>query len=319
MRSLDPQRVDKKSFKIEDEGLSLSNRLQQKRVARECADLSRDSGRVGDINLETFNWGAYDLVVIDESHNFRNNTKGRRDEDGNVIRQSRYDRLMQEIIQGGVRTKVLLLSATLVNNDLKDLRNQLYLLTEGQDGTFQGSIGIRSLQETIKVAQRTFTNWAKVSGERKTSELLAKLSSSFFKLLDELTIARSRKHIQTYYKDTIEQLGGFPERQKSISVYVEEIDLRGRFLSFDKINDEISDYQLSLFNLFKYVLGPHRERYEDQSLFRQSDREFYLIAMMRVNFLKRLESSVKSFAITMENTIAKVEIPPKKHTPEQWI
>jgi len=242
VRSLDPQRVDKKSFKIEDEGLSLSNRLQQKRVARECADLSRDSGRVGDINLETFNWGAYDLVVIDESHNFRNNTKGRRDEDGNVIRQSRYDRLMQEIIQGGVRTKVLLLSATPVNNDLKDLRNQLYLLTEGQDGTFQGSIGIRSLQETIKVAQRTFTNWAKVSGERKTSELLAKLSSSFFKLLDELTIARSRKHIQTYYKDTIEQLGGFPERQKSISVYVEEIDLRGRFLSFDKINDEISDY-----------------------------------------------------------------------------
>ncbi len=270
-------------------------------------DLSRDSGRVGDINLETFNWGAYDLVVIDESHNFRNNTKGRRDEDGNVIRQSRYDRLMQEIIQRGVRTKVLLLSATPVNNDLKDLRNQLYLLTEGQDGAFQESIGIRSLQETLKVAQRTFSSWAKVSGERKTSELLAKLSSSFFKLLDELTIARSRKHIQTYYKDTIEQLGGFPERQKPISIYVEEIDLKGRFLSFDKINDEISDYQLSLFNPFKYVLEPYRDRYEDQSAFGQGDREFYLIAMMKVNFLKRLESSVKSFAITMENTIAKIE------------
>jgi SNF2 family DNA or RNA helicase len=152
-------------------------------------DLSRDSGFAGDVNLETINWGNYDLVVIDESHNFRNNTKSRCDEEGNIIRRSRYERLMEDIIKSGVKTKVLLLSATPVNDDLKDLRNQLYLLTEGRDDAFRESIGIPSLKETLASAQRTFTNWAKQHQERKTSDLLEKLSSSFFKLLDELTIA----------------------------------------------------------------------------------------------------------------------------------
>src|SRR5476651_455858 len=155
-------------------------------------DLSREDGLSGDINLETFNWGNFDLVVIDESHNFRNNTPGTRDEEGILIRKSRYQRLMDEIIKSGVRTKVLLVSATPVNNDLRDLRNQIYFLTEGEDGAFQDSIGINSLKETLTTAQKTFTHWAKKqSGERKTKDLLEKLSSAFFTLLDELTIARS--------------------------------------------------------------------------------------------------------------------------------
>jgi superfamily II DNA or RNA helicase len=270
-------------------------------------DLSRDGGYVGDVNLSTFNWGAYDLVVIDESHNFRNNTKGKRDEEGNVIRQSRYERLMQDIIKRGVKTKVLLLSATPVNNDLKDLRNQLYLLTEDQDGAFQETLGIRSLQETLKTAQATFTKWAKQQ-ERKTSDLLETLSPSFFKLLDELTIARSRRHIQTYYPDTIAQLGGFPTRLQPISLFTDEVDLKRRFPSYDRINEEISEYQLALFNPIKYVLPPYQNLYEfGRSVFKQSDREHYLVAMMKVNFLKRLESSVKAFAMTMERTIEKID------------
>jgi len=269
-------------------------------------DLSRDSGWSGDINLETINWGNYDLVVIDESHNFRNNIKSKRDESGNLIRKSRYERLMDDIIKSGVKTKVLLLSATPVNNDLKDLRNQLYLIAEGGDAAFAESLGIASLRDTLADAQGKFTKWAKKSRDRKTSELLEELSSAFFKLLDELTIARSRKHIQKYYKDAIAQLGGFPERLKPISVFP-EIDLKGEFMSYEQLNSEISKYQLSLFNPSKYVLPPYRSVYENKGVrnFKQSDRERCLIGMMKVNFLKRLESSIRSFALTMERTITK--------------
>jgi SNF2 family DNA or RNA helicase len=272
-------------------------------------DLSRERGYSGQINLETLNWGNYDLVVIDESHNFRNNAPGKRDEAGNLIRKSRYQRLMDDIIKSGVRTKVLLLSATPVNNDLKDLRNQVYFLTEGNDQAFSETLGIGSLKETLATAQKAFFLWArKHSSERKTGELLEKLSASFFKLLDELTIARSRHHIQKYYKENVSQLGGFPERKKPISVYP-DIDLRGRFLSYDKLNDEIGGYKLSLFNPSKYVHDRFKPEYQTATRdpFTQADREKFLIGMMKVNFLKRLESSVKSFEITMEHTIEKIE------------
>jgi len=277
-------------------------------------DLSRETGYSGDINLATLNWGNYDLIVIDESHNFRNNTPGKRDEEGNVIRKSRYQRLMDDIVKSGVRTKVLLLSATPVNNDLKDLRNQLYFLTENRDDAFAESIGVGSLKETLATAQKVFSTWAKKqTHERKTGELLEKLNAAFFKLLDELTIARSRKHIQKYYKATIAQLGGFPKREKPVSIYP-EIDLRGRFLSYDKLNDEIAGYKLALFNPSRFVLPDHKADYEKKGAFpfSQADREHFLIGMMKVNFLKRLESSVKSFEITMERTIAKIESLEKK-------
>lgn len=272
-------------------------------------DLSRETGYSGDINLATLNWGNYDLIVIDESHNFRNNTPGKKDEEGNIIRKSRYQRLMDDIIKSGVRTKVLLLSATPVNNDLKDLRNQLYFLTENRDDAFAESIGVGSLKETLATAQKVFSLWAKKqTHERKTGELLEKLNSAFFKLLDELTIARSRKHIQKYYKATIAQLGGFPKREKPVSIYP-EIDLRGRFLSYDKLNDEIAGYKLALFNPSRFVMPEHKADYEKKGAFpfTQGQRETFLIGMMKVNFLKRLESSVKSFEITMERTIAKIE------------
>lgn len=142
-------------------------------------DLSRDGGKSGDIDLATINWGNYDLVVIDESHNFRNDLKEKRDAEGQIVRTSRYGRLMGEVIKKGLKTKVLLLSATPVNNDLKDLRNQLYLLTEGKDDIFRETIGIASVKETLAAAQRTFTEWAKAPGERKASVLLERLSAAF--------------------------------------------------------------------------------------------------------------------------------------------
>ncbi len=272
-------------------------------------DLSRDSGKSGDIDLATLNWGNFDLVVIDESHNFRNNTKGKRDEDGNVVRKSRYERLMEDIIQSGVKTKVLLLSATPVNNTLRDLRNQIYFITEGRDDVFSASMGIANVGETLKVAQQTFTEWTKETTSRDSRELLERLNSAFFKLLDELTIARSRRHIERYYSETIARLGGFPQRVKPHAIYA-EIDRDDLFMSYDRLNSEIENYKLSLFNPARYVLPEFQAEYERKGRvnnFRQSDRENFLVGMMKVNFLKRLESSVYAFKITMERTLAKID------------
>ena len=271
-------------------------------------DLNRDNGFSGDINLGTINWGNYDLVVIDESHNFRNNTPGKKDEDGNLIRKSRYQRLMEDIIQSGVKTKVLLLSATPVNNTLQDLRNQLYFITENRDDAFQADMGIISLKDTLAAAQRIFTRWSEKREKRNTRDLLDGLSSAFFKLLDGLTIARSRKHIKKYYHKSLERIGHFPKRLRPISISP-AIDRKGRFPSYDKLNVEISNYQLSLFNPSNYVMESFKDRYEDRAFphFTQANREHFLIAMMRVNFLKRLESSVYSFMLTMQRTIDKIE------------
>ncbi len=286
-------------------------------------DLSRTSGFSGDIDLSNIQWGVFDLVVIDESHNFRNNIKGKRDEDGKVIRHSRYERLMEDILKSGVRTKVLMLSATPVNNTLSDLRNQISFITEEKDDAFAApeSMGIPSIKETLRITQMKFTEWAaKRIKEQKTSrDLLNELDSSFFKLLDELTIARSRKHIHRYYQDEISLIGGFPKRSKPHSIF-SEIDLSGRFLSYDKVNDEIVKYALALFNPSKYILPEWVSFYEEKARksayiqFTQRDRESFLIGMMKINFMKRLESSIESFEITMGRTIDKIETLEKKIT-----
>ena len=271
-------------------------------------DLSRDSGQVDGVNLGTLNWNNFDLVVVDESHNFRNNTKGKQDEEGHTIRKSRYERLMEDIVRTGVKTKVLLLSATPVNNDLKDLRHQIYFITEGQDTAFAQSIGISSIKGTLDSAQKTFMEWAKGAGDKDARQLLDSLPAGFFTLLDELTIARSRKHIQKHYHASMAQIGQFPTRNKPISIF-SEIDIQNQFISYDKLNDEINNYQLSLYSPSRYVRPEHAALYEQDNIrnFSQKVRESFLIGMMKVNFLKRLESSVRAFAITMERTVGKIE------------
>lgn len=271
-------------------------------------DLSREGGRVDGIDLSTINWSNFDLIVIDESHNFRNNTKGKRDEDGNIVRKSRYERLMDDVIKKGVKTKVLLLSATPVNNDLRDLRNQIYFVTEGRDAAFAPDLAINSIKDSLATAQKTFMEWARRSGDRDARDLMDRLPASFFTLLDELTIARSRNHIKKYYRNSLEKIGHFPKRRKPGSVY-SEIDLKAQFLSYDRLNDEISRYELSLFNPSRYVRPEYAAQYEERKImnFSQANREKFLIGMIKVNFLKRLESSVHAFAITMERTVTKIE------------
>lgn len=271
-------------------------------------DLSREAGVVDGVDLAALNWGNFDLVVIDESHNFRNNSRGKRDEDGNIIRKSRYERLMTDIIQSGVKTKVLLLSATPVNNDLKDLRNQLYFITENDDGAFFDSLGIRSLKELLATAQKTFTQWAKKPTDRNLGSLMEQLPSGLFSLLDNLSIARSRQHIQKYYSSSIEEIGSFPKRMKPQSIF-SQIDTKGQFLSYDRVNDEISRYQLAVFNPTRFLKKEFLHHYDDKVIknFTQASREMFLVGMMKVNFLKRLESSIHSFAVTMERTIGRIE------------
>ena len=270
-------------------------------------DLSREKGKSGDINLETINWGNYDLLVIDESHNFRNN---------NVVvgKMTRYQKLMQNIIKSGVKTKVLLLSATPVNTRLADLKNQLMFITEDHDDAFKESAGINSIENTLNQAQKAFNDWAETSGDDKSvMNLLPKLDYNFFNLLNTVTIARSRKHIQTYY-DT-KDIGEFPERMKPLSIR-SDIDKKGKFPTLEEANGSIAKLHLAIYSPMLYILPTRKKYYEDKydkdvkegaGRFKQADRERSIVNLMRVNILKRLESSVNSFSLTVERILTQVD------------
>jgi ERCC4-related helicase len=264
-------------------------------------DLSREQGMSGEINLKTINWSNYDLIVIDESHNFRNNPSRKEG-------LTRYARLMRDIIKSGVKTKVLMLSATPVNNRMNDLKNQVAFITEGRDEALAPN-GIASIEQTLRKAQTRFNHWLTLNDDQRTTQsLLDTLNFDYFKLLDLLTIARSRKHIQKYY-DTAE-MGDFPERAKPINIKA-DIDTANAFPPLQLINREIRKLNLSAYAPLKYVLPSKREQYSRKydmqvaggSVFRQVDREQSLIHLMRVNLLKRMESSINSFAITVERLL----------------
>ncbi len=269
-------------------------------------DLSRDGGRSGDIDLSYVNWGNYDLVVIDESHNFRNKATHR-------DRDTRYDHLMKRVIKSGVKTKVLMLSATPVNNRLADLKNQIAFVTEGDDAALAGH-SIPSIEETVRQAQLQFNRWlALEDAERRPAALIDMLGFDYFKLLDLLTIARSRKHIEKYYGT--EETGEFPERLKPINIK-SDVDVAGAFRAIREINSEIRRLNLSAYAPLRYVLPAKQAAYDErystklrggERYFRQADREESLIHLLRVNILKRMESSVVSFALTLKRQLADVD------------
>lgn len=269
-------------------------------------DLSRERGFSGDIDLEMINWGNYDLVVIDESHNFRNNPNVR-------DKITRYSRLMNDVIKSNIRTKVLMLSATPVNNRMNDLKNQIAFITEADDRAFV-SYGIDSISQVMRDSQRRFTKWLRDgdADNLNVNSLMSNLDGAYFRILDMLTIARSRKHIEKYY-DTSE-IGTFPERLIPITLSP-GIDTQDRFKGIDEIYDEISVLSLASYTPLAYVRSEKREFYEAKydmttqsgSVFKQADREQSLIYLMRVNLLKRLESSVHSFKLTIEKLLKLIE------------
>jgi hypothetical protein len=268
-------------------------------------DLSRENGYSGDINLETINWGNYDLIVIDESHNFRNNPPKREG-------ITRYQRLMNDIIKTGVKTKVLMLSATPVNTRMNDIKNQIAFITE-QNDTALAAFGISSIDITLRKAQQRFNTWlkARTGDDFNRDSLIESLDGSYFRILDLLTIARSRKHIQKYYD--IKDIGKFPERLAP-DTKTSDFDINGKFPAIDIVNNELNALNLKFYSPLSYVRADRRESYEAKydittstgSIFRQVERENSLIHLMRVNLLKRLESSIHSFHLTLQSLLRQI-------------
>ena len=264
-------------------------------------DLSRKRGMSNGIDLSKVNWGNYDLVVIDESHNFRNNDARKT--------ETRYSRLLNDVMKAGVRTKVLMLSATPVNNRFNDLKNQLALAYEGKTNIIDKNISkTKSIDTILKNAQKTFNDWSKLPIEERTSQrLLKELNADFdfFKLLDSVTIARSRKHIEKYYD--MNQIGNFPTRLRPISKTTELTNIPD-FYSMEEIYNSLSRLNLCIYTPFEYILPNRIHKYEEmydikvkegQSVFKQRDRERSLL-------IKRLESSQDSFKITLRKILENI-------------
>jgi len=279
-------------------------------------DLSRTSGESFGIPLNRVNWGNYDLVVIDESHNFRNN-------DAFKDKETRYQKLMNQVIKQGVKTKVLMLSATPVNNRFSDLRNQLALAYEGDSAKLSKKLRTgKPVEEIFRGAQASFNAWAKLLPEDRTADaILESLDFDFFELLDSVTIARSRKHIQTFY-DT-KDIGQFPVRRKPLSFRC-PLTQRTDVMSFNEIFDQLKLLKLAVYAPISYIFPSRLKKYEEmydtqvaggKTKFRQVDREISLQALMTTNLLKRLESSIESFRLTLQslrskhvNTLDKISI-----------
>ncbi|MCH9664533.1 MAG: DEAD/DEAH box helicase family protein [Gammaproteobacteria bacterium] len=263
-------------------------------------DLSRTSGESSGIRLDRINWGNYDLVVIDESHKFRNN-------DAYKDKETRYKKLMDKVIRNGVKTKVLMLSATPVNNRFSDLRNQLALAYEGDSDKLSAKLpGKRSVEAIFRQAQIAFNQWTKLPTQKRTAKaILDSLDFDFFQLLDSVTIARSRKHIQKFY-DTRE-IGQFPQRLKPLSFRCALTEREG-VPDFNGISAQLSLLKLSIYAPISYLLPSRLSKYEEiydtqieggRRKLRQADREQSLQALMTTNLLKRIESSIEAFRITL--------------------
>ncbi|WP_330130783.1 helicase-related protein [Shewanella xiamenensis] len=296
--------------KLADNWLNYNRNLKTNIFARDrfnydvlChTDLSRTSGESFGTPLNRINWGNYDLVVIDESHNFRNN-------DAYKDKETRYQKLMNKVIREGVKTKVLMLSATPVNNRFNDLRNQLALAYEGESENLTKKLRTeKTVEEIFRGAQASFNAWVKLPPEERTARaILDSLDFDFFELLDSVTIARSRKHIQTFY-DT-KDIGQFPERRKPLSFH-SPLTNRTDVMSFNEIFGQLSQLKLAVYAPISYVLPSRLRKYEEmydtqvsggKGKLRQADREKSLQALMTTNLLKRLESSIESFRLTLKS------------------
>ena len=266
-------------------------------------DLSRESGKSNDLDLERVNWGNFDLVVIDESHNFRNGGKVSTDENGENPRENRYLKLMNKVIRSGVKTKVLMLSATPVNNRFNDLKNQLQLAYEGESEAFDKLLPTnRGIDDIFRQAQGSYNIWANLSPEERTTERLLKmLDFDFFKLLDAVTIARSRKHIQQFY-DTAD-IGTFPERLKPISRSPHLTDL-DTAINYNEIFDQLQMLHLAIYAPSAFILPSKLWKYKEEESttghrLSIEEREQGIQRLMNMQLLKRLESSVNSFRLTL--------------------
>lgn len=265
------------------------------------SDLSRDKGLSNGLDLERVNWGNYDLIVIDESHNFRNGGRFDNDDEDDDFKENRYARLMNKVIRSGVKTKVLMLSATPVNNRFSDLKNQLQLAYEGKAENINDLLDTgKNIDSIFRDAQTVYSKWAKLPPEKRTTEkLVDSLSYDFFQLLDAVTIARSRSHIIKYYNTN--DVGKFPERLSPVSRRPKLTDLNDA-ITFADIAEMLNRLNLSIYTpslfIFESEKGNYGINYEGEGL-TVDGREKGIRKLMAINLLKRLESSVNSFRLTL--------------------
>lgn len=265
------------------------------------SDLSRDKGLSNGLDLERVNWGNYDLIVIDESHNFRNGGRFDNEDEDDDFKENRYARLMNKVIRSGVKTKVLMLSATPVNNRFNDLKNQLQLAYEGKAENINGLLDTgKSIDSIFRDAQTVYSKWAKLSPEKRTTEkLVDSLSYDFFQLLDAVTIARSRSHIIKYYNTN--DVGKFPERLSPVSRRPKLTDLNDA-ITFADIAEMLNRLNLSIYTPSLFIFESEKDNYgidyEGEGL-TVDGREKGIRKLMAINLLKRLESSVNSFRLTL--------------------
>lgn len=273
-------------------------------------DLNRIYGKSNGLDLDRLNWSNYDLVVIDESHNFRNGGKLSGEDNE---KENRYLRLLNKVIRKGVKTKVLMLSATPVNNRFNDLKNQLALAYEGNTDLIDDKLNTtRSIDDIFKSAQRVFNIWSKLEpAERTTENLLNMLDFDFFEVLDSVTIARSRKHIQKYY-DT-KEIGSFPNRLKPISLRSPLTNLK-EAISYNQIFEYLMRLSLSIYTPTHFIhpskIEKYAELYEDNKVnvgFTQANREQGIRRLTAINLMKRLESSVYAFNLTLKRILNLIE------------
>ena len=269
-------------------------------------DLSRTHGYSNGLDLDRLNWGNYDLVVIDESHNFRNGAGTHAN-----TQENRYVKLMDKVIKTGVKTKVLMLSATPVNNRFVDLKNQLAIAYEGDSEQMNEKLDTsKTIDEIFKQAQRAFNAWSKLEQEcRTTDALLRTLDFDFFELLDSVTIARSRKHIKKYYNT--KEIGKFPERKKPISLRPHLTDLDSA-INYNQIYEQLMQLSLCIYTPSNYIFPSKMQKYMDLTHNKgenltQTGREQGIRRLMSINLLKRLESSVNSFQLTLQRIKALID------------
>lgn len=262
-------------------------------------DLSRNSGKtVQGLDIDRINLGNYDLVVIDESHNFRN---GNGTDSHNGEKENRYMRLIRRIIKPGVRTKVLMLSATPVNNRFYDLRNQLAIAYEENPEEINEKLNTKSDVNLIfRRAQTVYNAWCKLpEKERTTESLLNRLDFDFFEVLDAVTIARSRHHIQNYYD--MADIGTFPERLKPLSLYPKLTD-KENAINYREIFECLNQLNLTIYTPTQFIHPSRLHKYlsEDETANFRKGRETGIQRLTSINLLKRMESSVHSFLLTVK-------------------
>lgn len=265
-------------------------------------DLSRSGGFSNGLDLDRLNWGNYDLVVIDESHNFRNGAGTHAN-----TQENRYVKLMDKVIRVGVKTKVLMLSATPVNNRFTDLKNQLAIAYEGDAEFINEKLDTKKpIDEIFRQAQKAFNAWSKLNPkDRTTDALLRTLDFDFFEVLDSVTIARSRRHIEKYYNT--EEIGKFPQRLKPISRRPSMTDLSSA-INYNQIYEQLIQLTLVIYTPSNYIFPSKMSKYIDLTHNKgnnltQKGREQGIQRLMSINLLKRLESSVYSFNLTLSRIL----------------